>query len=132
MIKRSWPPHPWPLHLVPLAILAATLAACSQNAVPTGPPAPVVTARPSASPLATARPGAASTKPAASPAPSAAFDPTGVKLVVRVVVGGLESPLDVTSAEDGSGRLFVVEQAGRIRVVTEDRKSTRLNSSHRH
>jgi len=44
-----------------------------------------------------------------------------VKLVVRVVVGGLESPLDVTSAEDGSGRLFVVEQAGRIRVVTEGR-----------
>ena len=95
--------------------------ACSQNAVPTGPAAPGVTAQPSASPLPTARPGAASTDPAASRAPSAAFDPTGVKLIVRVVVGGLESPLDVTSAEDGSGRLFVVEQAGRVRVVTEGR-----------
>ena len=85
-----------------------------------------MTARPSASPLAAATPGAAGASPAASPATSptpsaAAFDPTGVKLVVRVVVDGLESPVDVTSAEDGSGRLFVVEQAGRIRLVTEGR-----------
>lgn len=33
------------------------------------------------------------------------------------VVGGLSLPVHVTHAGDGSGRLFVVEQAGRIRIV---------------
>jgi glucose/arabinose dehydrogenase len=33
------------------------------------------------------------------------------------IAGGLQSPVYVTGAGDGSGRLFIVEQAGRIRVV---------------
>ena len=36
---------------------------------------------------------------------------------VAVAISGFDSPLDVTNAGDGSGRLFVVEQAGRIRLV---------------
>src|SRR4030095_14792357 len=32
-------------------------------------------------------------------------------------VAGFTHPTDVASAGDGSGRLFVVEQAGRIRIV---------------
>jgi glucose/arabinose dehydrogenase len=36
-----------------------------------------------------------------------------------VVTAGLERPLYVTHAGDGSGRLFVVEQPGRIRIVRE-------------
>ena len=36
--------------------------------------------------------------------------------LVRVAIG-LSSPVFVTSANDGSGRLFVVEQTGRIRVI---------------
>ena len=57
---------------------------------------------------------------AASPAPSTAsgaFDPSGFTVDVAVAVSGFDSPLDVTNAGDGSGRLFVVEQAGRIRLV---------------
>jgi glucose/arabinose dehydrogenase len=37
--------------------------------------------------------------------------------LVPVVQEGLQSPLFVTHAGDGSGRLFVVEQAGTIRVI---------------
>ena len=40
-----------------------------------------------------------------------------VQVELQSVVTGLSSPLDLVSADDGSGRLFVVEQAGRIRVL---------------
>ncbi len=43
--------------------------------------------------------------------------PPAANLRLDVVAGGLESPVDVTAADDGSGRLFVVEQVGRIRIV---------------
>lgn len=36
------------------------------------------------------------------------------------VADGLAAPVDLVSAQDGSGRLFVVEQIGRIRIVTAD------------
>jgi len=49
--------------------------------------------------------------------PSTAEGPVALEL--EVVIGGLEAPLDVATAGDGSGRLFVVEQAGRIRIVDE-------------
>jgi Glucose/sorbosone dehydrogenases len=47
----------------------------------------------------------------------ASTTPGATTLTLDVVAGGLDSPVDVASAGDGSGRLFVVEQAGRIRVV---------------
>ncbi len=53
------------------------------------------------------------------PAQGATARPTGVVPVVRVVTGGLSSPLDVADAGDGSGRIFVAEQAGRIRIVRD-------------
>src|SRR5271154_832337 len=33
------------------------------------------------------------------------------------VYSGLTQPVDITSARDGSGRLFVVQQSGLIRVI---------------
>lgn len=47
-------------------------------------------------------------------------------LVFRLVpvVQGLRRPTHVTNAGDGSGRLFVVEQAGRVRIVRDGRLLT--------
>jgi glucose/arabinose dehydrogenase len=40
---------------------------------------------------------------------------------LRLVAGGLDAPLFVTGAGDGSGRLFVVQQGGQIRIVENGR-----------
>ena len=58
-----------------------------------------------------------------SPAlPSAAqsdkpFDPATFAVGIELVASGFEQPVYVTAPDDGSGRLFVVERAGRIRIV---------------
>lgn len=49
--------------------------------------------------------------PAQAPAPGA------VTVALEQVVDGLEDPLYVTHAGDGSGRLYVLEQPGRVRVL---------------
>jgi glucose/arabinose dehydrogenase len=49
----------------------------------------------------------------------AAFDPAGFDVGLELVAEGLQRPLYVTDANDGSGRLFVVEQDGRIRIVAD-------------
>ena len=100
------------------AALIIVLAACA--------PAPSPTSRPPIAPTPSARSSAvaSSAGPSRSPVPSASaatgpFDPTGVTVDVQVALSGLSSPVDVTNAGDGSGRLFVVEQAGRIQVVRD-------------
>ncbi|MEO8437428.1 MAG: PQQ-dependent sugar dehydrogenase [Chloroflexota bacterium] len=52
-----------------------------------------------------------------APGESRSFDPSGVTPDVSVAIKGFAAPLDIANAGDGSGRLFVAEQAGRIRVV---------------
>ena len=49
----------------------------------------------------------------------AKFDPTRLELDLQPVATGLSSPLGVTAAGDGSGRLFVIEQGGTIRIVED-------------
>jgi len=49
-------------------------------------------------------------------APAAASDPPS-DLSLELVAGVFNRPVAVTNAGDGSGRLFVVEQAGRIRII---------------
>jgi glucose/arabinose dehydrogenase len=56
------------------------------------------------------------TEPVAAPAAAPAALSSGQLTVVKVV-GGFSSPVGVTNAGDGSGRLFVVEQGGRVRIV---------------
>ena len=58
--------------------------------------------------------------PGATPGPTgASFDPARVGLTLEPLVSGLSDPLAVTHAGDGSGRLFVAEQGGRIRIVRD-------------
>jgi glucose/arabinose dehydrogenase len=65
---------------------------------------------------------AANSQPLMAPTPTAtvAFAPDGVTLALETVVEDLDSPLFVTHAGDGSGRLFVVEKEGTIRIVADD------------
>ena len=53
------------------------------------------------------------------PAPvwAAGFDPSQVML--RETSSGLTQPLAIVNAGDGSGRLFIVERAGRIRILDQ-------------
>ncbi len=44
-------------------------------------------------------------------------DPAGIRIRTEQVVRGLEFPVAVTHAGDGSGRLFVIEKRGRIRII---------------
>lgn len=90
----------------------AVLAGC---AGPSGSPGPSASATPGAtsvdSPTAAAsRPGSIATPQATGPA----------HLRLEPVAQGLDNPIGITQAGDGSGRLFVNEQAGLIRVVSPD------------
>jgi glucose/arabinose dehydrogenase len=68
-------------------------------------------------PTSSSSPVPTSSGTSASPADS--FDPKAAKVTVTVAVTGLTDPLEIANAGDGSGRLFVVEQGGRIRIVRD-------------
>ena len=77
--------------------------------VPPGQPTsipPTPDAAPSA-PVATAPP---------APQPAGAWPPT---IALQHIADGFDRPLHITHAGDGSGRLFVVEKVGRIRIVRD-------------
>ena len=118
-----------------LAIAFVLLTGCASggaNGTAAPPRSATPTAPPSFSPAAAASASAASPSVASVPAgrvpprasgsfgsPAARFDPTRVTLGFEEVVGGLRAPLGIANAGDGSGRLFVVEQGGEIRIVRD-------------
>lgn len=106
-----------------LIVILAVVACGPASGAPT-------TATPSAvpTPAGAARPiGGSSTTPAVGPTPTGAARPVGgspttpaavgLTLGTERVVAGLVGPVQVTHAGDGSGRLFIVEKVGRIRIV---------------
>jgi glucose/arabinose dehydrogenase len=65
--------------------------------------------------LVRARP-AAPAAPASAPSPRVNFNPETLQLRLETVYTGLNQPTYATHAGDGSGRMFVTERAGRIKV----------------
>ena len=80
-------------------------------------------ARPAATAVAASGPpigpGAlgASGSPRGSASPVSPFDPTRVAVTLVPFVDGLSAPLAIVNAGDGSERLFVAEQGGKILVI---------------
>lgn len=92
-------------------IVILTSLACGSSTNEPPPPA----AEPSgAAPAATEAPR---TQPTAPPAPVTNFDPARVRLSIETAGSGFTDPLFVTDAGDGSGRVFVLEKVGRIRLL---------------
>ena len=94
--------------------LAASSSPPGSSGTPSGSPGPTA----SATATATSRPTA---KPTPRPTPRPTAPPTsaltGLRLSLQRVVSGLAQPVGVVAAGDGSGRLYVLERAGRIRLV---------------
>ena len=90
-------------------VLALALAGCAMT--PTSTPSRT----PSPSPGASATSEATASPQLGSGSPLANGPDT---LAVELVVKGLDAPTGITNAGDGSGRLFVNEQAGKVRVVS--------------
>ncbi len=93
-----------------LLVLAACTA--SPTASPSATPETTQTgsSQPSIDPSGASQPG--STVPPLDTGPN--------KLSLEPFAAGLSSPINITNAADGSGRLYVNEQAGRVRIVEAD------------
>lgn len=106
----------WPVLAV---VLPALLAACASAT-----PAPSASVAASGTPSGTTSAGPSAGIPTPTPATSGSTNPplpTGPdRLTVERVADGLEAPIGIVAADDGSDRLFVLEQAGRVRVVGPD------------
>ena len=102
-----------PRRLAVIALLGLAVAGCGGGDPTSSAPssAPPVSAGPS--------PDGRTTAPASPSSAPGAFDPARVTISLEVVVGGLDAPLAATHAGDGSGRLFVAEQGGTVRIVRD-------------
>jgi glucose/arabinose dehydrogenase len=105
----------------PIALgLAMVLAGCGPATLAPGAATAGATTAPPSESTASGSTPAPSIPPAtdlAAPSQVATPRPGAASLTFDVVTDGLVSPVDVATAGDGSGRLFVLEQAGRIRIV---------------
>jgi glucose/arabinose dehydrogenase len=100
-----------------LPILAVSLLlACKALEAPltSAPPAPPATSSPAPAASSTPVPPT----PTSAPADAAGF-PDSSAYQWLPVASGLDSPVDIQFLDDGTGRMFVLEQVGRIRIVQD-------------
>jgi glucose/arabinose dehydrogenase len=109
-----------PRRSAPLAVALAVMVIAAGCGTPAGTPQP---ASPTPSASSASRSQTPATSPSPSPATAAPFDPESLSIALESVVEGLDEPLAVVNAADGSGRLFIAEQGGRIQVVNGGRLS---------
>ena len=116
-------PSPTPL-TAPSAVVATLAAPTVAAPVPATAAPLAVTATPIAGLSAT--PAAIATQTAPPPAAASAttgaaatsgFNPATTTIRLEKAASGLRAPTDIKAAGDGSGRLFVTEKAGTIRIV---------------
>jgi glucose/arabinose dehydrogenase len=97
-----------------VAVSVVLIAGCSAASTSRSPAA----SEPSINPSAAPSPTTASSLPLPSGGP---LDLSRLTVKLEEVVDGLAAPLAVVSPRDGSGRLFVAEQGGTIRIVEDGR-----------
>jgi glucose/arabinose dehydrogenase len=94
-------------------LLLLLLAACASA---TSGPLPAATVLPSAVIETAAPPAVTGVTPTAAPSNVNAF-PNPADYHWTPVIAGMASPVDIQFPDDGSGRMFVIEQEGRIRII---------------
>lgn len=102
-----------------IAILCGFVASACVTGDPSSPSAALSSAGgPDVTRQSTDRPARARHDASAADATASARDPSTIRLSFRRLASGLDSPVAVAFPQDGSGRAFIVEQAGRIRIWT--------------
>lgn len=104
-------------------VMSGTVEVAAANPTPTATatatPAATATATATATPTATATATAAAT-PTATPTATPLLPLIGkgpVRVELQSVASGLTSPVDFVTANDGTGRMFIVNQTGQILVL---------------
>ena len=106
------------------ALFAVAFAvACTPTTVEAAPPPPAPAAPVPVVPVPAQTPIAppVAPPPPTGPIAAAVVDDVKVTLTPGAAIKGFDRPLHAVHANDGSGRLFVVEQTGRIRTVVGGR-----------
>lgn len=111
--------------LLVAGMVAVVLMACQPSTASPAPQAAPTAVKPAAASQASPAPAPSDSlssspttaKPAARAAPARQAGGEAPRIAVQQVLSGFDRPLFLTHAGDGSGRMFVVEKAGLIKIV---------------
>ncbi|MFH1185833.1 MAG: PQQ-dependent sugar dehydrogenase [Chloroflexota bacterium] len=101
----------------PAVLTAVLLAACAPQSGPPPSGVPTQAAMVASPVLPSPIPPTPGTAVTTSPAVDAERFPSASDYAWALVAAGFESPVDIQFPPDGSGRMFIVEQPGRIRIA---------------